>query len=54
MDVKEIQIRTIDFEKILTALQQVLSPFEVGKKKRVIVEYDPEKVTTKVSFQVGE
>lgn len=44
--VKEIHLRTEDFEKCFTVLQQFSMPLKLGKKMRVVIEYDPQKKTT--------
>lgn len=44
--VKEIHVRTEDFEKCFTALQQLSMPLKLGEKMRAVIEYDPQKATT--------
>ncbi len=41
--VKEIHMNTIDFEKCFTAIQQLVEPLKLGRKMRVIIDYDPQK-----------
>lgn len=53
--VKEIHMNTVDFEKGFVAMQQITEPLRLGKKMRVIVDYDPHE--EKVKFQyfiIGE
>ncbi|MCM1217544.1 MAG: hypothetical protein NC331_14020 [Lachnospiraceae bacterium] len=44
--VKEIHMRTVDFEKCFTALQRLSMPLKLGEKMRAVMEYDPQKATT--------
>lgn len=44
--VNEIHMRTEDFEKCFTALQQLSMPLKLGEKMRIVAEYDPQKKTT--------
>lgn len=48
--IKEIHIRTEAFEKGFIAMQQLVLPFELNEKMRVVIDYDPQKVSTKVRY----
>lgn len=41
--VKEIHMNTVNFEKCFIAMQQTAEPLKLGKKMRVIIDYDPQK-----------
>ncbi len=45
---QKITIHREDVEKFLIAVQYLAKPFEVGKQMRVVIDYDPQKVS--VSF----
>ena len=47
---KTISIRREDVEKLLVAIQQVTKPFELDKRQRVIVDYDPESPSVKMQY----
>lgn len=38
--------KTSDFEKLFRILQEIVRPMWMGKKTRVVVDYDPEKEET--------
>lgn len=40
---KEIHMNTVNFEKCFIAAQQITEPLKLGKKMRVIIDYDPQK-----------
>lgn len=46
---KEIHMNTGDFERGLVALQQLTIPLKLGKKTRVVIDYDPQEPS--VTFQ---
>lgn len=46
---KEIHMNTDAFERGLVALQQLSIPLKLGKKTRVVIDYDPQKPS--VTFQ---
>lgn len=48
--VKDCNIRTTEFEKIFLILQQLASPLKLGKKMRIIIEYDPQKPSTNFKY----
>lgn len=48
--VKEIHLRTTEFEKVFTALQQLSVPLKLGEKMRVMIDYDPQKQTTEFKY----
>ena len=48
--VKELHIRTKDFEKGFVAVQQLALPLELNKKMRVVLEYDPQKSSTTIQY----
>ena len=50
---KTISIRQEDVEKLLVAMQQVTKPFELDKRQRVIVDYDPEIPSIKMQYFTG-
>lgn len=43
-------MRTTDFEKAFIAMQQITAPLQLGKKMRVIIEYDPQRKTTEFKY----
>ncbi len=49
-EVKEINIRTADFEKGFIAMQQLAVPFEINGKMRVVIDYDPQKASTTARY----
>ena len=48
--VKEIHIRTEDFEKGFIAMQQLATPFKLNEKMRVVIDYDPQKASTTARY----
>ena len=40
--VKKMSIQRLGVEKACVAMQQFLGPLELGKKSKIVVEYDPE------------
>lgn len=53
--VKEIHIRTEEFEKGFIAMQQLAMPFKLNEKMRVVIDYDPQKASTTARyFKVAE
>ncbi len=43
-------IRREDVEKFLIAVQEIIKPFELNKRQRVIVDYDPESPSVKIHY----
>lgn len=43
--VTDIHIRRLDIERFMMATKTLSSMFELNKKRRVIIDYDPEKAT---------
>ncbi len=43
-------IRREDVEKFLVAIQQITKPFELNKRQRAIVDYDPESPSVKIRY----
>lgn len=43
-------IRREDVEKFLTAIQQIAKPFELNKRQRAIVDYDPESPSVRIQY----
>lgn len=47
---RTISIRREDVEKFLVAIQQITKPFELNKRQRAIVDYDPESPSVKIHY----
>ena len=47
---RTISIRREDVEKFLVAIQQITKAFELNKRQRVIVGYDPESPSVKIHY----
>lgn len=47
---RTISIRRNDVEKFLVAIQQVAKPFELNKRQRAIIDYDPQSPSVKVQY----
>lgn len=45
----EVGVRREEVEKFLVAIEKLVRPFELNKKQRAIIDYDPQKPM--VSFQ---
>ncbi len=43
-------IRREDVEKFLIAIQQIAKPFELNKRQRAIVDYDPGSPSVKIRY----
>jgi len=41
--VKEMHMNTVNFEKCFIAMQQMAESLKLGKKMRIIIDYDPQK-----------
>ena len=48
--VKEMSIQRLEVEKFCVAIKQLVDPLELGKKTRIIAEYDPKLPTVKINF----
>ena len=48
--VEERSIKSVEFEKLFLILQTLTSPLKLGKKMRIIVEYDPQKPHTNFKY----
>lgn len=48
--VKEMSIQRLEVEKFCVAIKQLVDPLELGKKTRIIAEYDPKLPTIKIHF----
>lgn len=47
---RTISVRREDVEKFLIAIQQIAKPFELNKRQRAIVDYDPESPSVKIHY----
>lgn len=47
---KKISIRRMDVEKMIVALRQIVEPVKTGEPFRIIVDYNPEHPTVKISI----
>lgn len=47
---RTISVRREDVEKFLIAIQQIAKPFELNKRQRAIVDYDPESPSVKIRY----
>ncbi len=48
--VKEMSIQRLEVEKFCVAMKQLVTPLELGKKTRIIAEYDPNLPIVKINF----
>lgn len=47
---KEIHIKRMDVEKLISSIKALVEPLELGKRTRIVVEYDPEKPMVEINF----
>ncbi len=48
--VKEMNIRRPEVEKFCMAMQQLFEPLELGKKTKIVVDYDPSQPVVRFRF----
>lgn len=46
----EMRIRSIDMEKMITLVREVIKVFDSNKKNRVVLEHDPENAKSVIEF----
>lgn len=47
---RETAVRREDVEKLMVLLQQLAKPFELGKRLRVVADYDPDSLAVKIRY----